>query len=47
MVYIPLSWQFVNEVLGGTVSFDTEKGLEVRVDNSQRLADPVGGNLPN
>lgn len=33
MVYVPLSWQFVTEVLGGRVSFDTEKGLEVRVDN--------------
>ena len=33
MVYIPLSWQFVTEVLGGTITFDTEKGLEVRVDN--------------
>ena len=31
--YIPLSWQFVTEILGGTVSFDTEKGLKVRVDN--------------
>jgi len=33
MVYIPLSWQFVTEVLGGTVTFDMQKGLEVRVDN--------------
>lgn len=33
MVYIPLSRQFVTEVLGGTVSFDTENGLEVRVNN--------------
>lgn len=31
--YIPLSWQFVTEVLGGTVSFDFERGLEVRVNN--------------
>ncbi len=31
--YIPLSWQFVTEVLGGTVSFDSENGLEVRVNN--------------
>lgn len=33
MYYIPLSWQFVTEVLGGTVTFDAEKGLEVRVNN--------------
>lgn len=33
MYYIPLSWQFVTEVLGGTVSFDSENGLEVRVNN--------------
>lgn len=33
MVYIPLTYHFVTEVLFGTVSFDEEKGLEVRVDN--------------
>ena len=33
MYYIPLSWQFVTEVLGGTVYFDTQNGLEVRVNN--------------
>ena len=33
MYYIPLSWQFVTEVLGGTMSFDFENGLVVRVNN--------------
>lgn len=33
MIYIPLSFQFVTEILGGTVTFDMEKGLEVRVNN--------------
>lgn len=33
MIYIPLSYQFVTEILGGTVTFDMTNGLEVRVDN--------------
>lgn len=33
MWYLPLTWKVVTEVLGGTMSFDFENGLDVRVNN--------------
>ncbi len=33
MWYLPLTWNVVTEILGGTMTFDTEKGLCVRVNN--------------
>ena len=33
MVYVPLTYHFVTNVLFGTITFDMEDGLEVRVDN--------------
>ncbi|MBR1970326.1 MAG: hypothetical protein IKA17_08210 [Clostridia bacterium] len=33
MWYLPLTWHVVTEILGGTMSFDFENGLEVRVNN--------------
>ena len=33
MWYLPLTWNVVTEILGGTVTFDFENGLDVRVNN--------------
>ncbi|MBQ7400133.1 MAG: hypothetical protein IJW06_06725 [Clostridia bacterium] len=33
MWYLPLTWNVVTEILGGTMSFDFENGLDVRVNN--------------
>ena len=33
MIYVPLTYHFVTNVLSGTVSFDAQKGLEIRVNN--------------
>lgn len=33
MWYLPLTWHVVTDILGGSITFDAEKGLEVRVNN--------------